>query len=151
MTVKVATNSATADKPALPWAHTAAAVYVSRQIDALTESGNLTQRQIAHTAGYDKPNILSMIKRGETKVPIDKIPDMAKALRVDPAHLARLVLDQHWPALTFSFEEIFGGGMITVNERKLLTLWRQETGNNDPVINDARTARLSEVFQAIEK
>src|SRR5579871_5258209 len=69
--------------------------YLTKQIDAIAPYKN--QRQIAHELGYAKPNIISMFKTGDTKVPIDKIPALARALNVDPAFLFRLAMEQFWP------------------------------------------------------
>ena len=80
-----------------PLANTAIARFLDRRIDEL--KGAKTQREIAAEAGYEKPNIISMFKYGEAKVPLDKIPALAKALEIDPAHLFRLALEQYWPAL----------------------------------------------------
>jgi len=52
-------------KAGMPFAGTMVAKYLDKQIDAL--KGVKTQREIALEAGYDKPNIISMFKRGEAK------------------------------------------------------------------------------------
>lgn len=132
----------------MPYANTEAARYLAKQVDALmgTEVNGrpMTQRDIAAVAGYDKPNIFSMFKSGETKIPIDRIPSIAKALRVDPAHLARLVIAQHWPTVAANFETIFGSGMISATEREMLERWRKTTDNEDPVLsaNEMKLLRL---------
>ena len=51
-----------------------------------------TQREIAQEAGFNKPNVLSMMKQGLTKVPIYSIPLLAKACSVDPVHFMRLAM-----------------------------------------------------------
>src|SRR5580704_11911538 len=84
-------------KPGMPFAGSSIAKYLDKQIDAL--KGVKTQREIAAEIGYDKPNMISMFKHAEVKAPLDKIPSLAKALHVDPAHLFRLALEQYWPTL----------------------------------------------------
>ncbi|MGZ9053126.1 MAG: helix-turn-helix domain-containing protein [Rhodoplanes sp.] len=69
---------------------------MNKQITAI--SGVKSQREIAAELGYERPNIISMMKRGETKLPLDKVPALAKALHVDPAHLFRLALEQQMDA-----------------------------------------------------
>ena len=82
-----------------------------------------------------------MFKYGEVKVPLDKIPALAKALEVDPAHLFRLALEQYWPALGETIQGIFGR-IATENEFELLIKpWREATGDADPAPN----ARLQNV------
>src|ERR1700722_20655079 len=82
-------------KPGMPFADSAIAKYINKKIDEL--KGVKTQREIAQEAGYEMPNIISMFKRGESKVPLEKIPLLSKALGVDPAHLFRLALEHYWP------------------------------------------------------
>ena len=59
-------------KPGMPFAGSPIAAFLTRQIEAL--SGRKTQRAIALEIGYDKPNMISMFKRGETKAPARKNP-----------------------------------------------------------------------------
>jgi len=119
------------------------ASYVSRQIDAL--KGVKTQREIAAELGYDKPNMISMLKTGDTKVPLEKIPLLAKALGVDAAHLFRLALEQYWPGLEMTIAEIFGTLATSNEEAIFLTKWRAATSNMDPAPNakiDAAFGRM---------
>jgi hypothetical protein len=95
-----------ATKPGMPFANTSIAKFLDHQIDTL--KGVKTQREIAVEIGYDKPNMISMFKRGEVKVPLDKIPLLAKAVQADPAHLFRLALEQYWPDMGETIDTIFG-------------------------------------------
>ncbi len=120
-------------RPGMPFASSAVAVYLDKQIDAL--KGVKTQREIASEIGYEKPNMISMFKRGEVKVPLDKIPLLAKALHVDPGHLFRLALEQYWLGLGATIAEIFGR-VVTANEEEILIKpWREATKDRDPKIN----------------
>jgi hypothetical protein len=60
-----------------------------------------------------------MFKHGEVKVPLDKIPALAKAIEADPGHLFRLALEQYWPELAATVAEIFGR-VVTANEEEIL-------------------------------
>ena len=73
------------EHPGHPYANSAVATYLSRRIDELR--GVKTQREIAAEAGFAKPNIISMMKVGETKLALDRIPALAKALDADAGHL----------------------------------------------------------------
>jgi transcriptional regulator with XRE-family HTH domain len=114
----------------MPFENGAVARYIDKQIDAL--KGVKTQREIAAEIGYEKPNIISMFKHGEVKVPLDKIPALAKALHVDPAHLFRLALEQYWPDLGDTIVGIFGPIVSANEEEILLKPWREATHNLDP-------------------
>ncbi|MDP3195340.1 hypothetical protein [Tabrizicola sp.] len=53
-----------------------------------------TQAEIASEAGFPNANMMTFLKNGRNKVPLDRVPSHAKALEVDPAYLMRLALDQ---------------------------------------------------------
>jgi transcriptional regulator with XRE-family HTH domain len=113
-----------------PFRSSALANYLDKQIEAL--KGVKTQRDIAREIGYDKPTMISMFKTGEAKVPLEKIPALAKALHVDPAHLFRLALEQYWPNVRTTIAEIFGR-MASANEEEIfLKKWREATKGADP-------------------
>jgi hypothetical protein len=119
-----------ATKPGMPFANTSIAKFLDHQIDTL--KGVKTQREIAVEIGYDKPNMISMFKRGEVKVPLDKIPLLAKAVQADPAHLFRLALEQYWPDMGQTIDIIFGRVATANEEQILLKKWREATDNGDP-------------------
>lgn len=116
-------------KPGFPFAETKIAVYLTKQIDAL--QGQKNQREIAAEIGYEKPNMISMFKRGEAKVPLDKIPLLAKALHVDTGHLFRLAMEQYWPELAEAVKSAFGN-TVSENEFKLVEMVRSLSENGDP-------------------
>lgn len=126
-----------------PHEDSAIAVYLSKQIEAL--SGVKSQREIAYEVGYEKPNIISMLKRGETKVPLDKVPALAKALHVDPTHLFRLALEQHSPQVAKIFQQIIGN-TVTDNEFEIVEKIRAYTKNADPKASATQLRRLKEIF-----
>ncbi|SER28961.1 hypothetical protein SAMN05216548_114115 [Faunimonas pinastri] len=128
--------------PARPFEHTRLASYLSKQIDAI--QGMKTQRQIADEVGYDKPNMISMIKRGEARVPMDKIPLLAKSLNVDPAFLFRLAMEQHGWSI-----DVIGtvfGTICSKNESKVLAKIRELTDNQDPSLTPDLEQKLETVF-----
>jgi len=117
-------------RPGMPFANSSIAKFLDHQIDTL--KGAKTQREVAAEIGYDKPNMISMFKRGEVRVPLNKIPALAKAINADPAHLFRLALEQHWPGMIETIDAIFGQ-VATANEQQiLLKKWREATDNTDP-------------------
>jgi|SRR5579871_6429527 len=133
-------------RPGMPFANASVATFIDRQIDTL--KGVKTQRQIAAEIGYDKPNMISMFKRGEVRVPLEKIPALAKAIEADPSHLFRLALEQYWPEMKQTIVDIFGR-LATANEEELLLKpWREFSRHMDPAlespIRDALTRALRE-------
>ena len=117
-------------KPGMPFANSAIAMFLDKQIDNL--KGVKTQREIADEIGYDKQNMISVFKRGEAKVPLDKIPLLAKALSVDAGHLFRLALEQYWPDQGKVILDIFGRTATENEEIILLKKWRAASQDLDP-------------------
>jgi transcriptional regulator with XRE-family HTH domain len=138
-----------ATRPGMPFADSAIAKYLTTKIDAL--QGVKSQRDIASEIGYDKANMISMFKRGEARVPLDKILPLANSLRVDPAHLFKLALEQYWPDQLDMISKIFGQ-IHTENEgRILLTPWREITDNSDPAPDDRISAWRDKAFGSFLK
>lgn len=131
---------------------TTVANYIGAQLAHLPPG--VTQKDVAESIGYDKPNILVMIKRGNTKLPINKVPALAKAIGVDPMHLMRLVLNEYMPEVHDAIMSM-SGVIVSANERKLLEMWRNATLETDPAIvltEDIRDFRtLAERVSKIER
>jgi len=98
--------------------------------DRLAESDK-TQREIAQECGFEKPNIITMFKQGATKIPLNRIGALAKAIDVDPAHLLRLAMKEYMPETWEAIEEIMQSTVLTANELKLVHAYREVTGDND--------------------
>lgn len=99
--------------------------------DRLAESDK-TQREIAAECGFETPNIITMFKNGSTKVPLNRIGTLAKALNADPAHMLRLAMREYMPDTWESIEETLKSTLLTANELKLLRAYREATGDTDP-------------------
>ncbi len=113
------------------------AAFLHKAIDA---SGK-TQRQIAQESGFRSPNFLSMVKHGVTKFPLEKVLPMAKSLRVDPAHLMRLALEQYWPRYLHTIQDIVGL-VVSANEKNLILRIRKFTRNADPAFEEEDVRKL---------
>ena len=90
-----------------------------------------TQRQIAEECGFDNPNIITMFKNGLTKLPINRIGPLAKALDVDPAYLLRLVMNEYMQDSWEFIENIMQSTVLSANELQLVRAYREVTGDND--------------------
>ena len=74
----------------------AAEAKVAVFITSLIENSGKTRKEIADQAGLGKPNMISMLKTGETKLPLAKLGSFAKAVQTDPAHLLKLCLTEYY-------------------------------------------------------
>jgi hypothetical protein len=97
----------------------------------IDESGK-TQKEIATEIGYDAANLITMFKQGLTKLPLNTVGPIARALDVDPVYLLRLAFNEYFPETFEAVEHALGTTFITENERKLVELYRSYTNNEDP-------------------
>jgi hypothetical protein len=67
--------------------------FISNRIDEI----GLLQKDIATKVGFDQPNMITMIKQGRTRLPIDKIGLMANALEVDLIQFSKMCMEEYQP------------------------------------------------------
>ena len=88
-----------------------------------------TNRQIAEEAGFERPNVISMMSQGQMKIPLDRAPALARACHVDPVHLLRLAMNEYhpeiWDALTGTI-----GEPLTANEWDMVVCYRMVAKND---------------------
>jgi len=95
------------------------AAFISRAI----EFSGKSQREIAIESGFPKPNVLSMLKKGEMKIPLDRIPALAKACHIDQIYLLRLAMEEYHPAIWEVLVNTIGIP-LTANEFEMLFAYR---------------------------
>lgn len=110
-------------------------VTVAEYVSHMVSKCNKSQRDIAVECGFESPNIIAMIKNGSTKVPLNRIGLLAKAIDADPAHLLRLAMSEYMPDTWCSIEAIMGEFM-SAHEKFLVQQFRAETRHFDPVVHD---------------
>lgn len=91
-----------------------------------------TQKQIAEEIGYDKPNMITMLKQGLTRVPMTKVGPLAKALGVDPIFFLRFVLMEYTPETYEAIEHVLEVPLLTKKELHLIESFRKVTNWTDP-------------------
>jgi len=65
------------------------------------------QDEIAELTGFARSNVLTMIKQGRTKMPLDKIEAFSKACGCGPEKLMRTALKEYQPAVAKLISEIY--------------------------------------------
>ena len=105
--------------------------------------GRKAQAQVASEAGFPHPNMVSMIKHGKSRLPLERVPALAEALEIDPAHLFRLTLAENWPGYERVVLQIFGE-ILNAEERILIQYLRHVTAGNIPPLN----ARFEKALRA---
>lgn len=108
------------------------------------------QKDIAAAIGYEKPNIITMFKQGLTKLPIEKVGPMAKALGVDPVYLLRITLNDYMPKTYEAVVQIFGQEPITQSEQDILAAIRELSGDGDLEMKSRESkAKLAEFVKTL--
>ena len=101
---------------------------VSVFITSLIEKSGKTRKEIANEAGLGKPNMISMLKNGETKLPLAKLGSFAKAVHADPANLLKLCLAEYYPDVWSAIQEHLESA-LTTDEFRLMRALRTATGS----------------------
>lgn len=83
-----------------------------------------SQAELAKKMGFDRPNMLSMIRNGAAAVPFAKIPIIAQVLGIDAAQLLRSALKDQWPGPGKVVDEVLGG-ILSPAEREWLKLFSE--------------------------
>ncbi|RMD93135.1 MAG: XRE family transcriptional regulator [Alphaproteobacteria bacterium] len=129
----------------LPYQNSPATKLIAERVRDL--SHRKTQAQIAAEAGFPNPNMLTYLKTGRNKVPLDRVPSLARALEVDPALLMRLALEQAvGKTAAKAITDIFGTP-VTRNEADWLAEIRDASGNTDPRLTARSRAALRAIFR----
>ena len=122
------------------------AEFISWQINLCGKS----QVQIAQEVGFDKPNVITMIKQGKTKVPINKIASMAKSLEVDPVYFLKLCIEEYMPDMMEVITTITGQPTISSNELEFIEIIRSADVPNPKIRNDDERRALLDFINSLQ-
>lgn len=129
-----------------PYENSKLAKYLDRRI--LELAGKKSQREIALQAGFPNPNYVSMLKAGSSKLPLDRVPTMAKALEVDPKFLFILALEQAGFETTQAAVDDIFKTIVTDNEVDWLNEIRDASCHSDPRLTNRLRTSLRAIFGA---
>ena len=101
--------------------HQSVAEYLADQIEKSPKS----QLEISEEAGFEKPNIITMLKQGKTKIPLNRVGPLAIALDINPRHLLRRVLEEYMPETWRAVEESLGHLILSHDEEQLVRMSRE--------------------------
>ncbi len=119
------------------------AATVERAINA----SDKTQSDIASMIGYPNPNIITMIKKGTTRLPLEKVSLLATALGLDPAELIRSWFNAYAPDAVASLNEHLGLG-LTREEKSWVNKLRQTFDGKVPTYNSRWDRQLAQIKAA---
>jgi hypothetical protein len=126
-----------------PYADTRLASYIEKRVLELRP--RKSQAVIAHEAGFTSVNMITMLKTGASKLALDRVPALARALDCDPRLLFKLALEQQGGTTARAVEEIFGV-VVTRNEAAWIEELREASGHADPNLATRSRAALRGMF-----
>jgi transcriptional regulator with XRE-family HTH domain len=97
---------------------------VAERLTHAINASPLTQREIASRAGFPRSNVISMMKSGEMKIPLDRLPGLARALDLDPAAFLGHALREYHPDVHEALQQVMGVP-LTADEVKLVRMYRR--------------------------
>ena len=92
---------------------------------------DLTNSDMQQVMGYDRPNVIAMMRGGSMRLPVSKVAEVAKKLQVDPVYLLSKVLAENDAALWDVISSVLGDRLITANEMDLVNLVRKLMDGHD--------------------
>ena len=130
--------------PRKPYAETRLPSFIEKRILELRPTKS--QAEVAAESGFVNPNMISMIKTGASRLPLDRVPALASALDVDPARLLQLALEQ-WvgSSAARAFEAIFGT-VVSRHEADWINEIRDASDDTDPAVTTRARASLRNMF-----
>lgn len=100
-----------------------------------------SDQQLAKELGFDHPNIITLIKAGSMKLPMSKVPQLARAIDYAESDLLRTVLIDYAPELMAVIDKVWRPLGLTTNERNLVQSFRDLAKGRDvvPVVMDGQS------------
>lgn len=108
------------------------------------------QLEIAEEVGFPKPNIITMIKQGKTKLPLDKVGKFAKAIEVDPLHLFKLCMLEYMPDTWKEIEKMIDQPVLTTNELEFVEVMREANVTNPRLRTDDQRRKFREFVESLK-
>ena len=115
------------------------------------ENSPKTQREIARDAGFANANALSMMKTGECKVPVNRIPALAAALDVDTKLFLQIAMREYHPEIWMTIDEFMRPSFSPIEENILETYHLALVDYDIPWSDELKRTLISVFELAAEK
>ena len=126
-----------------PFANTNLARFLEKR--TLELKPRKSQKQIADEAGFLSVNMSSIVKSGTAKLPLDRVPSLARFLECDPARLFILAIEQQDSALSVDVREIFRVA-VSANEAVWIEELRDASDHSDPTLTSKARRAIRALF-----
>jgi hypothetical protein len=81
---------------------------VARMITKICNESDKSQAEISQEMGFDKANVITMMKQGRINMPLSRIPSFCKATDSDATELLDAVLEENHPEILDVLGEVKG-------------------------------------------
>lgn len=98
------------------------------QLEAAQATHGLTDQQLCDVLGFERQITLTLIKAGTMKMPLTKIPALARVLKLDAVGLMRVALSESDPDLSAVIDEVYDPMRLSAAEVNLITHLRKLSG-----------------------
>ena len=109
-----------------------------------------SQADIASEVGFPKANMITMLKKGLTKLPIDKIGVMSKSLGVDPLHLYRMCMMEYYPDTWKMLQGFLNQPTLTEHELEIISVIRESNVINPKLRTEEDKIKLLEFINTLK-
>jgi len=112
----------------------------------------LSNAELANKLGYESQNIISMLKAGSMRVPINKVAVLAEVTDIDPVFLLEKVMNETQPEVWDALKTIIGNQLLTTKEMALIDHIRASlNGVEVDLTDDSVTRALDPVLSTLKK
>ena len=101
---------------------------VAAFLSNLIEKSGKTRKEIAKESGFGKPNIISMLKTGDTKLPLGRLGSFSKSVNTDPVQLLKMCLKEYYPDVWDAITSYLDAS-LTLDELKVIKALRNAVGS----------------------
>jgi hypothetical protein len=91
---------------------------VGQQLKSARHKINLHPSVIANILGHNDPSIVFNIEEGDAKVPLESLPQLARALKL-PLYRLHMIVEGYYPGFTSKAREIVDKAMEPCPEDKV--------------------------------
>lgn len=109
------------------------------KIERLINDSPKSQAELAHEMGYANQNIITMFKKGTTRVPLDRVASLARALDVDAGTMMKEWFETYMPGVVADLDANMGT-LLTRNERTWLDGLRRSFRHVPPFSEEMKAA-----------
>lgn len=104
-------------------------------IDMVMTDLDISNRELADELGYANPGIIQMFRKGKIRLPLERLPKLAKAVSANPKWVMEQALLEYFSDDFRALIRTYLCGLSS-NEMAIIELIREVSNNSDPAPAD---------------